>query len=61
LTEKYGRDALYLGSSARSIAARAVSAKGDGMGSVSKYRPRSLFTGKRRLKLFSLPVLGDVY
>lgn len=60
LTEKYGRDAIYLASSARSVEARKVAARGNGLGSVSRYRPASLFEGKRRLKLFSLPVLGDV-
>ncbi|HYF29064.1 MAG TPA: DNA polymerase IV [Candidatus Paceibacterota bacterium] len=60
LTEKYGRDTVYLGSSAEAVAARRKAAEGDGIGSVSKYRPASLFEGKRRLKLFSLPVLGDV-
>lgn len=61
ITEKYGRDTVYLGASARAVAARKKAADGDGVGSASKYRSGSLFTGKRRLKLFSLPVLGDVY
>lgn len=61
LTEKYGRDTVYLGSSAHAVAARKKASQGDGIGSMSRYRPASLFEGKGRLKLFSLPVLGDVY
>ncbi|MEK7511065.1 MAG: DNA polymerase IV [Patescibacteria group bacterium] len=61
LTEKYGRDTIYLGSSAKAVAIRKQAADGNGIGSISKYRPASLFDGKKRLKLFSLPMLGDVY
>jgi len=61
LTEKYGRDTVYLGSSAKAIAARKKAAGGTGIGSASQYRPGSLFKANQRLKLFSLPVLGDVY
>lgn len=61
LTEKYGRDTVYLGSSAQSVSARKKAAESDGIGSTSRYRPASLFEGKKRLKLFSLPMLGDVY
>lgn len=61
LTEKYGRDTIYLGSSARSVKSRKQASEGDSIGSASKYRPASLFDGKRRPKLFSLPMLGDVY
>ena len=61
LIEKFGRDSIYLGSSAKAIIARKKSAEGNGVGSASKYRPRSLFNAEKRPKLFSLPVLGDVY
>ena len=61
LTEKYGRDTIYLGSSAKSVKARKQSADGSGIGSMSQYRPASLFKADKRPKLFSLPMLGDVY
>ena len=61
LTEKYGRDTVYLASSAQAVSLRKKAAAGEGIGSISKYRPASLFAGKRRPKLFSLPMLGDVY
>lgn len=61
LTEKYGRDAIHLASSARAIEARRERAKGMGMGSASKKSPEAFFKASHRPKLFSLPVLGDVY
>ncbi|HEX5774528.1 MAG TPA: DNA polymerase IV [Candidatus Paceibacterota bacterium] len=61
LTEKYGRDTLYLGSSAKAVAERRKAAAGEGIGSESSYRPSSLFSARERPKLFSLPMLGDVY
>ncbi len=60
LTSKYGRDTLYLASSAQATAARKKSADGTGVGSASDYRTHSLFTGKVRKKSFSLPMIGEV-
>ena len=60
LTERYGRYAVYLGSSMQAIEAGRNAAKGSGIGGASTARARALFQGSHREKIFPLPFLGEV-
>jgi DNA polymerase-4/DNA polymerase V len=60
LNDRYGRGAVYLGSSMKAIAAGKVAAQGRGVGSASQKRGDALFNGKERKMIFPLPYLGEV-
>ena len=61
LNDRYGRNAIYLGSSMNAIEAGKKRALSDrGIGSSSTKRRDALFAGKERQKVFALPYLGEV-
>lgn len=60
LNERFGKHAVYLGTSMKAIDASKQARKGKGIGSESFTRQGALFLGKDRRKILSLPYLGEV-
>lgn len=61
LTERFGKEALFLGSSMNAIERRSSIPAGKGVGSGSIKRVGALLSGYDRKKILSLPYLGDVF
>jgi nucleotidyltransferase/DNA polymerase involved in DNA repair len=60
LTERYGRNAIYLGSSMKAVQASVRASTGRGIGSGSTKRRDAFLVGKDRNKVLSIPFLGEV-
>lgn len=60
INERFGKHAVYLGTSMKAIAATRAARTRKGIGSVSKTRTEALLLGKDRRKVLSVPYLGEV-
>ena len=60
ITERFGKDSLFLGSSMSAVKRRNRIPSGKGVGSGSVKREGALLSGYDRKKILSLPYLGDV-
>lgn len=60
ITERFGKHAIYLGTSMKAIEAGRQAQRGRGIGSVSKTRQGAFLQANDRKKILSLPYLGEV-